>query len=152
MISSRAFSKLMAKEIFGEVLYCWVAACQLLFLTKLVIKTLLQISEWSQPVLSLQALLSQSVGRLRWDQRSLKLMNPNQTVTIIFFMLHIFAEKSPKATNSLTSSSSKKVSFINSSSVLKVDVGREAILECLIQNLANNHLVRKPFSTLFFDW
>ena len=34
-------------------------------------------------------------------------------------MLHIFAEKSPKATNSLTSSSSKKVSFINSPNLSK---------------------------------
>ena len=74
-----------------------------------------------------------------------KLMNTNQSI-VITLLLYILEQNCLRASNSIKSSSSQKVSFINSSSVVQVDVGREAVLECLIQNLSNNNLVRTTSS------
>ena len=73
-------------------------------------------------------------------------MNTNKAITTVLFLVHV----SPLATISLP----QQVSFVNSSSQLQVEVGREAVLECLIQNLANNHLVslEEHFSKSCSDW
>ena len=41
-----------------------------------------------------------------------------------------------------SSSSSSEVSFVNTSSIVRVAMGQEAVMECATENLANNHLVR----------
>ena len=70
-----------------------------------------------------------------------RLMNTNQTIIII--LLSLVFEENSRASNSSTSPSTPRVSFINSGSTVEVELGSEAVLECLIQHLANNHLVRE---------
>ena len=55
----------------------------------------------------------------------------------IVFSLYFFLDSS---TN--TSSMSSRVSFMNSSTSIEAFVGEEAVMKCVTENLANNHLVR----------
>lgn len=47
-----------------------------------------------------------------------------------------------------SSSSSSGVSFVNTSSIVRVSLGEEAVIECATEHLANNHLVRERKSGL----
>ena len=65
-------------------------------------------------------------------------------------LLTMAGSRAPRPDQGATLSGSGEVTFVNTSGLVRVQEGEEAVMECVTRNLANNHLV--SVVDIMFSW
>ena len=65
-------------------------------------------------------------------------------------LLTMAGSRAPRPDKGATLSGSGEVTFVNTSGLVRVQEGEEAVMECVTRNLANNHLV--SVVDIMFSW
>ena len=65
-------------------------------------------------------------------------------------LLTMAGSRAPRPDPGATLSGSGEVTFVNTSGLVRVQEGEEAVMECVTRNLANNHLV--SVVDIMFSW